>query len=248
MKADTQLNWSYGEKPYLLNEVKEGRRFYFAVKRAIDFLLTLILLILLSPLMALIAAAIYIDSPGPIFFSQERVGAKRYKLDGTTYWRKVHFRVYKFRTMVLNADTKVHQEYVKALIENNTEKMDALQGEPTLPRKLVHDKRLLRSGKFLRKFSLDELPQFWNVLIGDMSLVGPRPAIPYEVELYSDWHLKRLEAQPGITGLQQIKARSTEFDQQVTLDIEYVEKQSWWLDTIIALKTPIAIISGKGAY
>ena len=248
MKTDTQLNWGYGRKPYLLNRVKKGRSVYYAIKRSIDFLISLILLVLLAPLMAVIAVVIYIDSPGPILFSQERVGAKRHNQNGILYWKKVHFRVYKFRTMVVNADTKIHQEYVKALIENDKEKMDALQGLPTVPRKLVNDKRLLRSGKFLRKFSLDELPQLWNVLIGDMSLVGPRPAIPYEVELYSDRHLKRLEAQPGITGLQQVKARSTEFDQQVTLDIQYIENQSWWLDTIIALKTPFAILSGKGAY
>ena len=150
--------------------------------------------------------------------------------------------------MVINADTKVHQDYIKALIENNKKEMDAIQGRPTKPLKLVNDKRLLRSGKLLRKFSLDELPQFWNVLIGDMSLIGPRPALPYEVDLYSPWHLRRLEAQPGITGLQQVKARSIEFDTQVRLDIEYIENQSWRLDTIIAFKTPFAILSGRGAY
>ncbi|GAB4423064.1 MAG: exopolysaccharide biosynthesis polyprenyl glycosylphosphotransferase [Anaerolineales bacterium] len=250
MKTNTQLSVrNYDEsRLLLLGKVKEGRSVYYATKRLIDFTLSLALLILFAPLMLLIAGVIYLDSPGPIFFSQERVGAKRYKQGKEWYWIKTQFRCYKFRTMIPNADTKVHQQYVKALIENNKEQMDALQGELTESRKLVNDSRLIRSGKLLRKFSLDELPQLWNVLVGDMSMVGPRPAIPYEVELYSQWHLRRLEAQPGITGLQQITARSTEFDRQVQLDIEYIENQSWWLDTLIALKTPFAVISGKGAY
>ncbi len=248
MGTNTQLNQSYSEELYLLGEVKMGRKAYYTVKRIVDFLLALILLILLAPLMALIAGVIYIDSPGPVFFSQERVGAKQYRQNKNWYWKKTNFRIHKFRTMVVNADTKIHQDYIKALIANNRDEMDALQGAPTQPRKLVNDKRLLHSGKILRKFSLDELPQLWNVLLGDMSLVGPRPAIPYEVDLYSQWHLRRLEALPGITGLQQIKARSTEFDKQVEFDIQYIENQSMKLDTIIALKTPFAILSGRGAY
>jgi lipopolysaccharide/colanic/teichoic acid biosynthesis glycosyltransferase len=169
----------------------------------------------------------------------------------TLSWKKVNFQCYKFRTMRINADSSVHQAYIKALIENDEDKMTALQGAPvsTQPRKLVNDPRIIPPGKILRKLSLDELPQFWNVLIGDMSLVGPRPAIPYEVEMYKRWHLRRLCAQPGITGLQQVTARcTTDFDRQVLLDIEYVEKQSFWLDVKIMLKTPLAIVSTKGAY
>lgn len=248
MQAATPIKRNYGEKPYILGEVKQGRKVYYAVKRGVDILFALVLLALLAPLMVVIAAFIYIDSPGPIFFSQERVGAKRYKQGDKWYWKIVTFQVHKFRTMVVNADTQVHQDFVIALIENNKKKMDELQGEPTESRKLVNDKRLLRSGKFLRKFSLDEIPQLWNVLVNDMSLVGPRPPIPYEVDMYSPWHLRRMEAQPGITGLQQIKARSTEFETQVCLDIEYIENQSCWLDLNIALETPFAILSGRGAY
>jgi lipopolysaccharide/colanic/teichoic acid biosynthesis glycosyltransferase len=126
--------------------------------------------------------------------------------------------------------------------------MSALQGESTQIRKLVNDPRVTRPGKLLRKLSLDELPQFWNVLRGDMSVVGPRPAIPYEVKMYKPWHRRRLDAQPGITGLQQIIARSTaDFDQQVQLDIKYIEHQSIWQDIIIILKTPFVILSTKGA-
>jgi lipopolysaccharide/colanic/teichoic acid biosynthesis glycosyltransferase len=229
--------------------MSENRNVYYTVKRMMDFLLALILLILLSPLMLLVAILIFVYSPGPVLFKQERVGAKR-KLHGSHYrWERANFQCYKFRTMKVNADTSVHQAYIKALIENDEAEMTAMQGVPTQPRKLVNDSRIIRPGKLLRKLSLDELPQFWNVLIGDMSLIGPRPAIPYEVEMYKNWHLRRLEAQPGITGLQQVTARCTaEFDQQVLLDIEYVEKQSLWLDLKIILKTPLAIISTKGAY
>jgi len=208
-----------------------------------------VLLVILSPLMLVIALVIYIYSPGPVIFSQKRVGAKRQSENGHTYWKMQNFHCYKFRTMKLNADPAIHQAYVKALIENDQEKLTALQGPEIKPRKLVDDPRIILPGKFLRKFSLDELPQFWNVLIGDMSLVGPRPAIPYEVEVYKPWHLRRLEAKPGISGLQQVMARCTvDFDQQVMLDLEYVERQSFWLDVEILLKTPQAVLSTTGAH
>jgi lipopolysaccharide/colanic/teichoic acid biosynthesis glycosyltransferase len=150
--------------------------------------------------------------------------------------------------MRIDADSSVHKAYMRALIENDEKKMDELQGQSTKIRKLVRDPRITRPGKWLRKFSLDELPQFFNVLRGDMSLIGPRPAIPYEVELYKSWYMRRLEAQPGITGLQQVKARSTfDFDQQMRLDIQYIERQSFWLDLKIMIETPLVVISTKGA-
>ena len=227
----------------------KNRRFYHAAKRLMDFTFALILLVILSPLMLVIALLIYIYSPGPIFFIQERVGAKKQTVKGYSYWKRVNFRCYKFRTMHVNADPAIHRAYVKALIDNDEEKMTALQGQKTKPRKLVNDPRIIRPGKFVRKLSLDELPQLLNVIKGDMSLVGPRPAIPYEVEMYKPWHLRRLEALPGLTGLQQVTARcNKDFDQQVKLDIEYIEKQSLWLDIKIILKTPFAVLSVKGAY
>jgi lipopolysaccharide/colanic/teichoic acid biosynthesis glycosyltransferase len=252
LQNEIGLDAHRSDEPKALCMVTENRNIYYATKRIMDFVLALILLILLSPLMFLVAVVIFVYSPGPIFFKQERVGAKR-QLYGNNqyYWKKVNFQCYKFRTMRINADSSVHQAYIKALIENDEDKMTALQGAPvsTQPRKLVNDPRIIPPGKILRKLSLDELPQFWNVLIGDMSLVGPRPAIPYEVEMYKRWHLRRLGAQPGITGLQQVTARcTTDFDRQVLLDIEYVEKQSFWLDVKIMLKTPFAIVSTKGAY
>lgn len=255
-------------EPKVLKLASVDRRVYYTIKRILDFTLSLLLLIVFSPLMILAALAIFIYSPGPLFFIQERVGAKRRYKNGRIYWEQVPFYCYKFRTMKIKADTAVHQAYIKALIDNDEEQMSALQSAPTVPqksytqkeksameeaptaaRKLVNDSRVIAPGKFLRKFSLDELPQFLNVLKGDMSLVGPRPAIPYEVEMYKPWHLQRLNAQPGITGLQQVNARcNIEFDQQIKLDVDYIENQSIWLDFKIMLKTPFAVISTKGAH
>ncbi len=222
---------------------------YYTVKRIFDFLFSLLLLIILSPVMILIALVIYIYSPGPIFFVQDRVGAVRHRAGMRTKWVRKDFKLYKFRTMKLNADPSIHRAYVKALIENDEKQMAAIQGKEITTRKLVDDPRIIGPGKFLRKYSLDELPQFFNVLIGDMSVVGPRPAIPYEVEMFKSYHLQRLEAQPGITGLQQISSRCTvDFDQQIQKDIEYIKNQSLWLDLLIILKTPLAIILAKGAH
>jgi lipopolysaccharide/colanic/teichoic acid biosynthesis glycosyltransferase len=246
----------------------DDRRSYYAAKRVMDVIVSGFLLFLLLPVMILIAIAIVVYSPGPILFIQERVGAKRRSDGRHIYWEPTTFHCYKFRTMKPNTDSSIHRAYIKALIDNDEKEMQAVQiaatrprgfisqeqllaaqKAPTLPRKLVHDERVIAPGKILRKLSLDELPQLWNVLRGDMSMIGPRPAIPYEVEMYKPWHKLRLHAQPGLSGLQQITARSTaDFDQQVKLDIAYIKQQSIWLDLKIAVKTPLAIISARGAY
>ncbi len=232
----------------LLEPVLEGRRIYFFIKRVGDILLAGILLLMLLPVMILVSIAIYLYSPGPIFYKQERVGAKRVRLGSNYYWKRENFTLYKFRTMKVEGDASQHKAYVQALIQNNHQKADEIQGLNTQVRKLVHDPRIIHPGKFLRKFSLDELPQFWNVLRGDMSLIGPRPALPYEIEVYKPWHFVRLEAQPGISGLQQVTARcSADFDEQVKLDHEYINNQSIWLDIKIALMTPLMVLSTKGA-
>lgn len=235
--------------PNILGLVTNDRTFYYGVKRIVDFSLSFLLLLFFLPLMIVIALIIIIYSPGPVFFAQERVGAKRERRNGYWYWKKVTFNCYKFRTMRINADPAIHQAYIDALIRNDLSKMAELQGEQTNIRKLVRDPRITRPGKILRKFSLDELPQFYNVLIGDMSLVGPRPAVDYEIEHYKPWYLKRLQAQPGLTGLQQVTARNTvDFDAQMKLDIEYIENQSLWSDIKIMFKTPFAVLSTKGAH
>jgi lipopolysaccharide/colanic/teichoic acid biosynthesis glycosyltransferase len=151
--------------------------------------------------------------------------------------------------MLVDADQALHKRYIKAYIDNNKKEMGECQGEDTQIRKLIKDPRITKLGRILRKTSIDEVPQFWNILRGDMSLVGPRPAIPYEVPSYKQWNLKRLQGKPGLTGLWQVTARSsTDFDEMVRLDIKYFENQSIWNDLIIIMKTPFVVISGKGAH
>jgi len=226
----------------------EKRRLYYRVKALFDGLFALLLLLLLLPLLVLIGILIVLDSPGPIFFKQTRVGARLVKTADGLQWQRCDFQFIKFRSMVANADSTVHREYVAALIQNDQERMAELQGDQSAVHKLTHDKRVTRLGHFLRKYSLDELPQFMNVLRGEMSVVGPRPALPYEVEMYRSWQLARLQALPGITGLQQVTARCTEdFDSQLRLDIQYIQQQSFWNDLVIMLKTPAAILRAEGA-
>jgi len=194
-------------------------------KRGIDVLGSALGLLILSPLLAIVAVAIRLDSPGPVIFSQPRVGR-----DGRL------FKVYKFRTMVKDADQ----------IKDQVRHLNEAQG-PMF--KIRDDPRITRMGRFLRRTSLDELPQFWNSLRGDMSLVGPRPALPDEVADYADWHRKRLATAPGITGLWQVSGRSDlPFDEMVLLDIYYIENWSPLLDLSILLRTLPSVLGRSGAY
>ena len=208
------------------------------VKRAIDVLGSASLLLILSPLLALIAAAIKLTSKGPVIFRQERLGQFGSR-----------FRCLKFRTMHANNDSKVHQDYIKRFISGQAHKEESEAGKPVVF-KIKNDSRVTAIGRFLRKTSLDELPQFWNVLMGQMSLVGPRPSLAYEFEIYDIWHRRRvLEVKPGITGLWQVSGRSrTCFDDMVRLDLRYTQSWSLWLDLKILLATPGAVLSGDGAY
>jgi len=150
--------------------------------------------------------------------------------------------------MQSKADPAIHKAYIAALINNDQVKIAEIQHGDDHIQKLVHDPRVTRLGRLLRRTSLDELPQLWNVLRGDMSLVGPRPSIPYELDLYKPWHLRRLNAKPGLTGLWQITARcSVGFDEMIRLDIDYIEHASFWLDLKILMKTPQVVLSCKGA-
>lgn len=234
--------------PKALSLVSENHLIYYFFKRVLDFCIAFLALIIFSPLLALVAILIKLDSPGPVFFTQDRVGTRRKIYRRTTYWQRTTFRCYKFRTMVCNADPSLHKSYIKALINNDCESMAELQGGNSRARKLTHDPRVTRLGRELRKWSIDEIPQFINVIKGEMSLVGPRPMIPYEVEMYKPWHYRRLETKPGITGLWQVTARSAaDFDEIVKLDIQYIEQQSFWLDLKILFRTPFAVLSCKGA-
>lgn len=242
------LVWHTSQAAAMVARTHEERQRYYASKRVLDVIVAGTLLLLSLPLMGIIALLIVLDSPGPVLFRQERVGLKRSRGTGGKTWAVGPFTMYKFRSMYQNTRSDDHRAFVKAFIGNDQKAMAELQGEDTQVRKLVHDKRVTSLGRILRKTSLDELPQFWNVLKGDMSLVGPRPPIPYEVEMYEPWHLQRLAAQTGITGLWQVTARSSaDFDEMVRLDLDYVRNQSVWLDLRILLHTPLAVLRGKGA-
>jgi exopolysaccharide biosynthesis polyprenyl glycosylphosphotransferase len=195
------------------------------IKRTIDVTIAGLAVILGAPLAALLTLMIKMESPGPVLFEQQRVG-KNGRL----------FTIYKFRSMVDGAD---YQK--EALLYLN---------EASGPHfKIKNDPRLTRVGKLMRRLSLDEFPQFYNVLTGDMSLIGPRPPIPSEVEQYQEWHKRRLEVAPGITGLSQISGRSElSFDETALLDIYYIENWSPGLDTKILLQTIPRVLFGNGAY
>lgn len=248
MRSEISFDYMMKIDPCAVGPIIVGRMGYYFTKRLLDFSLAVFGLIVISPVMVLVAILIKLTSKGPVFFTQERVSSRRAAYNGVSYWQQYLFRCYKFRTMVCNADPSIHQAYIKALINNDTEGMSALQGQNTQVRKLINDPRVTRIGRFLRKSSLDELPQLWNVIRGEMSLIGPRPAIMYEVEMYKPWHRRRLETKPGMTGLWQVTARSSaDFDEMVKLDIQYIEQQSLWLDMKIMMKTPWAVLFCKGA-
>jgi lipopolysaccharide/colanic/teichoic acid biosynthesis glycosyltransferase len=206
--------------------------------------LAVLMLVFLFPAMLLIAILIKLDSSGPAIFVQKRIGSRRRSRDGQTTWEIRAFPCFKFRSMVHNADQSAHQAFIEAYIKGAVERSDS----SGCPFKLTNDPRVTRVGHILRKTSLDELPQLVNVLRGEMSLVGPRPDVPYSVESYSAWHCERFAALPGLTGLWQAKGRSNvTFDQMVRMDIEYVRNQSLWLDLKILLLTIPAVLSGRGA-
>lgn len=207
------------------------------LKRALDIFGAIFGLILFSPLLGIISLAIKMDSPGPIIFRQTRIGRSGGK-----------FEFLKYRSMRVNNDVNIHREYVSNLIKGRLDKIN--QGNEKKPVfKMRSDPRITRVGKIIRKLSLDELPQFWNVLRGDMSLVGPRPPIDYEIEKYEPWHLRRIfEMKPGITGLWQVGGRNTtSFDDMVRLDLRYVRNWSIWLDVKILMKTVVEVFRPSGA-
>ena len=226
-------------------------RSYRVAKRTLDLVFASLVMLLLSPLFLLVCLAIRLDSPGRAIFSQERVRGRRVKdADGGSSWATEPFVLFKFRTMESNADTALHRNYMAAYLSGDEGALTALrpdrkEGEHFRPK---HDPRVTRVGAALRKMSLDELPQMWNVLKGQMSLVGPRPPLTYEVEMYQERHLPRLAVKPGITGLAQVHGRAgIGFEDTVAWDLEYLHTRSMWLDIKVLALTIPAVLSGRGA-
>lgn len=221
-----------------LTSHNKGRRSLLLIKRAIDLMGSGAVTLLCLPLFVVIAIAVKCSSKGPILFRQERIGQ---------FGRS--FTFLKFRSMFVDNDHKVHQEFVAKLIAQGQGSDGHADGKQAIY-KIKNDKRVTPIGKFLRRTSLDELPQLINVLVGDMSLVGPRPPIPYELAEYQTWHRRRvLEVKPGITGLWQVTGRSrVKFDEMVRLDLRYATSWTPWLDFKILLRTPLAVIRGSGAF
>jgi len=221
-----------------LSRKVSNKRLPTIVKRTIDIVGGGLILLVLAPVLAAIALAIKLASEGPVIFEQERIGQ---------FGKS--FKFLKFRTMHTNNDPKIHRDYVQSFIAGKTENGTKNEAEPVVY-KITNDPRVTPIGRFLRHTSLDEFPQLWNVLRGEMSLVGPRPPVRYEFEVYDVWHRRRvLEVKPGITGLWQVSGRSrTCFDDMVRLDLRYSQSWSLWLDLKILLATPLAIIAGDGAH
>jgi lipopolysaccharide/colanic/teichoic acid biosynthesis glycosyltransferase len=216
---------------------------YMLSKRLLDVLLALALIVLLAPLMAVIAIAIKLDSRGPVIFKQRRVLGDQSLGDDQEPGERT-FEFFKFRTMVHRADQSLHQKYVENLINGNGKQCEE-NGQKLY--KLTRDPRITQMGRWLRRTSLDELPQLLNILRGDMTFVGPRPAIPYEVKQYKPWHMYRLTVTQGLTGLWQVMGRNElSFDAMVQLDIEYVRRRSLALDIKILLATIPAVLLRRG--
>ena len=211
-------------------------------RRCLDLVAASALILLFLPVMIAIAVAVRLDSRGPAMFRQRRVG-----------YRERQFTVYKFRSMRLDADEERHRQYISALIGTDDAakaqaEADAENGgEGETLYKLAVDDRITPVGRRIRSWSVDELPQLFNVVLGDMSLVGPRPAIPYEVESYPAWYSKRFAVKPGLTGLWQVSGRNQRtYEEMVSLDIDYAENRSFLGDLAILAKTPRAVLGRKG--
>lgn len=225
-----------------LSQRNKSTRLSSITKRTMDVVGSALLLVMLAPVFLIVAAAIKISSKGPAFYSQQRVGQ---------YGKP--FTFLKFRSMYVGNDPRIHQEYVARLIAGHAQRHSADgngNGDGEGVYKLTNDPRITPLGTFLRRTSLDELPQLVNVLRGEMSLVGPRPAIPYEVAKYQTWHRRRiLEVKPGVTGLWQVNGRCRiGFDEMVRLDLRYAKVWSPWFDLKILLRTPRAVFLGEGAH
>ena len=218
----SELKQSIPRRAYV-SSAAESRRVHHGLKNVLDVIIAVMTLVVFSPVLLIIALAVKLDSRGPAIFKQKRIGK-----DGRP------FTVWKYRSMHVNADDKPHREALQKLVQG--EPAATVDGQGFF--KPVDDPRVTRVGKFLRATGLDELPQVVNLLRREMSVVGPRPAIPYELDLYKEWHHRRLAVRPGVTGLWQVKRHNTEnFDDVMRLDLEYIDSFSIWLDLKIILLT-----------
>ena len=239
-------SWKDGEVTLALDpalypdlfDIDESKKSSLFLKRLIDIVGSAVALLVLAPVFAILAVLIKLTSKGPVFFRQQRLGQFQ-----------VPFAFLKFRSMYVTTDAEIHRTYVRNFIAGRAAP-NAISGQERRVYKLTNDPRVTWIGKFMRRTSLDEIPQFWNVLVGEMSLVGPRPPIGYEIEEYEIWHRRRLlEVKPGITGLWQVHGRSrTTFDDMVRLDLRYARMCSPSADLKILLRTPRAVFSGDGAF
>jgi lipopolysaccharide/colanic/teichoic acid biosynthesis glycosyltransferase len=212
------------------DKAAQSRMVQLALKRTLDIVIATTLIVLLLPVMLIIGVLVCASSPGPVIYKQQRLGR-----NGHLFW------FYKFRTMFDDNDASEHHAYYRALIRGDARPIGGSY-------KLTNDPRVTRVGALLRRYSLDEFPQLFNVLLGHMSLVGPRPPLPYEVDMYSSREWRRLAVRPGLTGLWQVSGRSAlSFQQMVDLDIEYIETWNLLLDLRILLRTPLAVVTGDGA-
>jgi lipopolysaccharide/colanic/teichoic acid biosynthesis glycosyltransferase len=203
-----------------------------ALRRTVDIIVGVGLVLVLAPVLLLVALAVRLDSRGPALFRQRRVGHEERE-----------FTLLKFRSMRVDADPRGHREYVTSLIQGSV----ANGGRENLY-KLAVDDRITPTGRWIRRWSLDELPQLLNVIVGDMTLVGPRPAIPYEVAEYPGWYLQRFSVKPGLTGLWQVSGRSERtYEEMVRLDVEYAQSRTLMLDLSILAKTPWVVVGRRGA-
>lgn len=218
-----------------VSRIASEPRWLAVLRRLFDLAFATILILLFSPILIGVALAVRLDSRGPALFRQRRVG-----------YDEREFTLFKFRSMRLDADPRGHQEYVTALIKGENRVPGSSDGKDLY--KLAVDNRITPVGRWIRRWSLDELPQLFNVVSGDMTLVGPRPAIPYEVAEYPTWYLQRFSVKPGLTGFWQVSGRNERtYEEMVRLDIQYTERRSLPLDLSILLKTPWTVLSRKGA-
>ena len=233
------VSWSE-EAELLTLPSQAGNGLHYACKRIVDVAISAVLLVLLAPLLCLIALAIKIDSPGPVLYSQKRVGSRRRR----KCWEIRLFPCYKFRSMRCDADEAVHRAYIQRYCGTGMcAGLDA-----TTIFKLSNDDRITRVGALLRRSSLDELPQLLDVLLGHMSLVGPRPVPSYEVTHYRHEDYERFTATSGMTGLWQVRGRGrVTFEEMMRMDIEYARHPSLWLDVKLLLLTIPAVVTGRGA-